>query len=136
MSKVACRSAGTKGCAFALAETLGAVTVVQQVVADAYRPAVPGGSEKRQLPLQDVLQVLWEQSISLAGRQAVNAALLAVPGAVQKLMTLLQVSALECKQFHAVTWFHSFLHRCLTSKAAFQLGLSTPSPLQHSNLAH
>lgn len=86
-----CRSLGTKGCSVALAATLGAVTAVQQVVADAYGLATPTGSHQGQLLLQDVLQVLCEQSISLVGKQAVNTALTVVPGAVQKFMTLLQV---------------------------------------------
>lgn len=82
-SRTLCRSTGTKGCAFALTETLAAVTAVQQVVVRAH--ADTG------FTLQDVLQTLWEQSISLAGRKAVNSALIVVPGAVHKLMALLQV---------------------------------------------
>ena len=67
------------------------MTAVQQVVEHVNAPAATTGLQSEQQPLQQVLQVLWEQSVSLAGRKAVNAALAAVPGAVQKLMTLLQV---------------------------------------------
>ena len=88
----ACRSVGTKGCAFALAQTLRAVTAVQQVVEHVNAPAAVTGLQSEQQDLQQVLQVLWEQSVSLAGQKAVNAALAAVPGAIQRLMTLLQVA--------------------------------------------
>lgn len=50
------------------------------------QPPTPGAAA------QEILQVLCEQSISAAGRKAVGVAIAAVPGALQRLMTLMQVS--------------------------------------------
>ena len=104
-----CRSTGTKGCAFALTETLAAVTAVQQVVEGIHADTGLTSLQSSQQPLQDALQTLWEQSISLAGRKAVNSALIVVPGAVQKLMALLQV-------LKHVTW-----HVCTSRSVSVQL---------------
>ena len=89
------RSSGGKGSAFALAETLGAVTAVQQICQEGGPLAMVGGPAGPLAPgatAREILQVLCEQSISAAGRKAVGVAIAAVPGALQRLMTLMQVS--------------------------------------------
>ena len=91
------RSTGGKGSAFALAETLGAVTAVQQVCQEGDPLAMVGGpAEPSTLgaTAQEILQVLCEQSISAAGGKAVGVAIAAVPGALQRLMTLMQVNVI------------------------------------------
>ena len=96
--KVVCRSTGGKASAFALAETLGAVTAVLQVCQQADSAShialgsQPAAAHASQAPVQEILQVLCEQSISAAGRKAVGLAVAAVPGAALKLMNLMQVS--------------------------------------------
>ena len=93
------RSTGGKSSAFALAETLGAVTAVQQVCQDGSPLAMAGGSAGPQPPkgtVQEILQVLCEQSITTAGRKAVGVAIAAVPGALQRLMALMQVGHTTC----------------------------------------
>lgn len=90
------RSTGGKGSAFALAETLEAVTAVQQVCQEGDPLAMVGGPAGPSIPgatSQEILQVLCEQSISAAGRKAAGVAIAAVPGALQRLITLMQVSA-------------------------------------------
>ena len=89
------RSTGGKGSAFALAETLGAVTAVQQVCREGDPLVMVGGRAGPSAPgstAPELLQVLCEQSISAAGRKAVGVAIAAVPGALQRIMTLMQVS--------------------------------------------
>lgn len=90
------RSTGGKASAFVLAETLGAVTAVQQVCQEGDPLAMVGApAQPRTTPgaaAQEILQVLCEQSISAAGRKAVGVAIAAVPGALQRLMTFMQVS--------------------------------------------
>ena len=90
------RSTGGKASAFALAETLGAVTAVQQVCQEADPLAMvrgPAGPPAAGVTPQEILQILCEQSITAAGRKAVGIAIAAVPAALQRLMTLMQVRA-------------------------------------------
>ena len=87
------RSTGGKGSAFALAETLGAVTAVQQVCQEGDPLAMVGGPAAPGATTQEILQVLCEQSISAAGKKAVGVAIAAVPGALQRLINIMQVSA-------------------------------------------
>ncbi len=84
------RSTGSKSSAFALAETLGAITALQQICQDAAVSAP--GSYQAKAPTQEILQVLCEQSITVAGRKAVAVAVSAVPGALHRLMVLMHVS--------------------------------------------
>lgn len=87
------RSTGSKSSAFALAETLGAITALQHICQDAATAAVSAcGSYQAQAPTQEILQVLCEQSITVAGRKAVAVAISAVPGALHRLMVLMHVS--------------------------------------------
>ncbi len=87
------RSTGSKSSAFALAETLGAITALQQICQDPATAAVSAsGSYQAKAPTQEILQVLCEQSITVAGRKAVAAAISAVPGALHRLMVLMHVS--------------------------------------------
>ena len=87
------RSTGSKSSAFALAETLGAITALQQICQDAATAAVSApGSFQAKAPTQEILQVLCEQSITVAGRKAVAVAISAVPGALHRLMVLMHVS--------------------------------------------
>ena len=92
-SSCAPRSTGSKRSAFALAETLGAIAALQQICQDAATAAVTGpGSYQAKAPTQDILQVLCEQSITVAGRKAVAVAISSVPGALHRLMLLMHVS--------------------------------------------
>lgn len=105
------RPTGGKGSAFALAETLGAVTAVQQVCQEGDPLAMvggPAGPSTTGASAQEILQVLCEQSISAAGRKAVGVAIAAVPGALQRLMTLMQVKVSTATR-HACTMM---LARC------------------------
>ncbi len=87
------RSTGSKSSAFALAETLGAMTALQQICQDPATAAVSGpGSYQAKAPTQEILQALCEQSITVAGRKAVAVAISAVPGALHRLMVLMHVS--------------------------------------------
>ena len=87
------RSTGSKRSAFALAETLGAIAALQQICQDAATAAVSGpGSYQAKAPTQEILQVLCEQSITVAGRKAVAVAISSVPGALHRLMLLMHVS--------------------------------------------
>lgn len=97
------RSTGGKGSAFALAKTLGAVTAIQQVCQEGDPLAmggVPAGPLAPGPTTQEILQILCEQSISAAGRKAVGVAIAAVPGALQRLMTLMQVWRATCSVCH------------------------------------
>ncbi|KAL0053110.1 hypothetical protein WJX82_000994 [Trebouxia sp. C0006] len=86
------RSTGSKSSAFALAETLGAITALQQICQDPATAAVSGpGSYQAKAPTQEILQALCEQSITVAGRKAVAVAISAVPGALHRLMVLMHV---------------------------------------------
>lgn len=88
------RSTGGRASAFALAETLGAVTALQQVCQEGDPLAMvrgPAGPSAPGATPQEILQILCEQSITAAGRKAVGVAIAAVPGALQRLMTLMQV---------------------------------------------
>ena len=83
---------------------------MQQIVQESFASASITGSGPDQQGVRSLLQALWEQSVSLVGRNAVNAALVAVPGAVQKLMALLQVrsgfqvsAALTCLPLHSLS---------------------------------
>lgn len=62
----------------------------------------PAGTQAPKATVPEVLQILCEQSISAAGRKAVGIAIAAVPGALQRLMTLMQVRqahlACQCRQ--------------------------------------
>ena len=72
------------------------MTAVQQVCQEGDPLAMVGGPAGPSIPgatSQEILQVLCEQSISAAGRKAVGVAIAVVPGALQRLITLMQVSA-------------------------------------------
>ena len=87
------RSTGSKSSAFALAETLGALTALQQVCQDGAAASLTAvGPDQAKAPSHEILQVLLEQSISVAGRKAVAVAISAVPGALHRLMALMHVS--------------------------------------------
>ena len=88
------RSTGSKSSAFALAETLGALTALQQICQDGAAASLTAvAPEQAKAPSHEILQVLLEQSISVAGRKAVAVAISAVPGALHRLMALMHVSA-------------------------------------------
>ena len=75
---------------------------VQQICQESSPIAVVGRPAGLQVPkpaVAEVLQILCEQSISAAGRKAVGLAIASVPGALQRLMTLMQVrqAARPCK---------------------------------------
>ena len=87
------RSTGSKSSAFALTETLGAITALQQICQDPATAAISAsGSYQAKAPTQETLQVLCEQSITVAGRKSVAVAISAVPGALHRLMFLMHVS--------------------------------------------
>ena len=89
-----CRSVAGKQCAFTLATTLDAVTALQQVCQQEASPASASlpGSPAAKASTQEALQALCEQSVSPTGRKAVAVAISNVPGALHRLMGLLQVN--------------------------------------------
>ncbi|KAL3150414.1 hypothetical protein ABBQ32_000252 [Trebouxia sp. C0010 RCD-2024] len=106
------RSTGGRASAFALAETLGAVTALQQVCQEGDPLAMvrgPAGPSAPGATPQEILQILCEQSITAAGRKAVGVAIAAVPGALQRLMTLMQASLLLIKPASSVVSYSAVL---------------------------
>lgn len=65
---------------------------MQQVCQEAASDAIHASpSHTAKASTQEILQILCEQSVSVAGRKAVAVAVSAVPGALRRLMALMHV---------------------------------------------